>query len=370
MRLRAIVGSVLLLVIVVGAGAALAFIKYSSIRAQMSAPPRPEAPESVNVASVQSVTTRMSTTSIGTVAAVRWITLENEVAGSISKFSVKSGEIVEKGQVLLELEKSVETAQLQFAQARQRIAESTFRRTQLAGEAKALTELEVEQTAAEVEQAKAEVARLQATIDKKTLRAPFRARVGLINSHEGQYLDEGTEITTLLGIDDRIYVDFMVPQHVASQIGIGQGVKLLLPTGPLDAKIVALDAKADRSTRNLMFRAELPNPPVWLVPNDSVTVEIPYGTETRLLAVPVSAVRRAPEGTFVFVIDPDKEGQLRARMRTVMVGRNYESLATIVGGLSANARVITEGSFKLRDGALVSEQPSLSSQSQVRDEVP
>ncbi len=361
MTLRVVLGSCLLLLAVLGVGGALAYSKYSSIRAQMFAPPPPEMPESVNTASVQTVKTRMSTSSMGTVVAARWITLENEIAGTVQKSSVKSGQIVESGQVLLVLEKSVESAQLQFAQARQRIAESTFKRTQLAGAAMALTELEVEQTAAELEQAKAEVSRLQATIDKKTLRAPFRARVGLINVHEGQYLHEGTDITTLMGTDDKIFVDFMIPQQVSEHVTTGQEIKLLLPSGPLSAQVVATDSKADRSTRNLMVRAELPNPPSWLVPNDSVTVEIAFGPESTVLAVPTSAIRRAPEGAFVYIVEADKEQKSRARMRTVVVGRNQENLATILGGISSNARVITEGSFKLREGALIAEQPNVSS---------
>src|SRR2546430_13395635 len=67
----------------------------------------------------------------------------------------------------------------------------------------------------------AQLARTRAVIEKKTIRAPFRARVGISDVHPGQYLNEGTELTTLQGVDAAANVDFTVAQAVAAELHAG-----------------------------------------------------------------------------------------------------------------------------------------------------
>src|SRR5207253_8217596 len=106
----------------------------------------------------------------------------------------------------------------------------------------------------------AQVARTRAIIAKKTIRAPFRARVGLADVHPGQYLNEGTELTTLQGVDAAANVDFTVAQAAASELRPGEPVDVFEADDPrpLAARIVAVDAKIDPTTRNAMVRARSP----------------------------------------------------------------------------------------------------------------
>ena len=64
----------------------------------------------------------------------------------------------------------------------------------------------------------AQIARIKAVINRKMIRAPFRARIGISDVHPGQYLNEGTLLTTLQGVDDSAYVDFAVAQQVAAAL--------------------------------------------------------------------------------------------------------------------------------------------------------
>jgi membrane fusion protein, multidrug efflux system len=352
---RVTVGSILLVLVVAGIGAGLAWIKFQQIQAAQSAPPPPEAPIAVRFGVASPCTIRQSTTSIGTILAPRSITIRMETSGVVRKMGLVSGQIIEENALIFELDRSVEEAQLASAEARLKIADSTFRRMQMAADANAVTELELDQSKAELEQAQAEIDRNKAIIAKKTMLAPFRARAGLINTYEGQYLSEGSTIGTLQSVDDFVHVDFVLPENVAHFVEIGHDVQLHSDGNTLKAKIVARDSQADRVTRNLLARARLDNPPKFLLPNDSIRVSIEYGPEMKVLSVPMTSVRRSPTGAFVFVTEKDAEGNIRVKQRQVKVGQTNDSGVIVVSGLQPNEQVVADGSFKLRDGALVAE---------------
>lgn len=352
-RLSIVLGSIALILTVLAVGSALAYHKYKTIVAASQQPPPPMMPERVSIVPATDITYRASVTAIGTIRAPRSITLRNEIAGQVISVPLQAGQIVEKGQVLLELDKSVDDAMLLSAQARQRMAKSMLDRTRRIAQANASSGNEVDQSEAEMAQADAEIARLRAIIEKKTLRAPFRAKAGLLNTHVGQYLSEGTEITSLQGIDDHIHIDFMMPQVVADSVEIGQKVQLLVEPEPLEAEVIAFDSMADRSTRNLMGRAELKNPPPFLQPNDSVKVEVAFGNQITGIAIPAEALRSSPTGAFVYVAETNQSGADTAIPRLVSPGQTLGKTLVIKQGLTKEDRVIVDGSFKLREGALV-----------------
>lgn len=352
-KFSALVGSVVVLLVLAGVGGGIAWIKKQQILAAMANGGPPEMPEAVTIYAAKPAKFRLSTLAVGTVVAPRWVTLRNEVSGSVAALHVTSGSHVEANTVMIELDKSVEQASMEAASARVRITESTFKRLKSA-RSQATTELEIEQAEAELAQAQAEHSRLQAIIEKKTMRAPFAAKVGLLNLHPGQYLSEGTEITFLQGVDDYILVDFMVSQTVADQVALDQAVLVRHGELCLPAKLVALDTKADRSTRNTMMRAELRNPPPNLTPNDSVDIEIEYGPELSGLSIPIAAIRRTPSGAHVFVAEGQADGSLKASMRTVIPGKVLGDQQVIMQGLEDGDQVIADGSFKLDDGSKVS----------------
>lgn len=353
MRIRdQIAGSLVLITAVVGVGGALAYAKYTQMNKKVPLPP--EMPIAVRACPVSQVTFRQQTTVIGTVLAKRSIMISNEVAGTVRRVGFNSGDLVEEGQVLIEFDTSVEQAELLSAEARVRLSKSMLTRMRKAKTSDAVTATEVEEAEAQFDQASAAVAQLKAVIARKTIRAPFRARVGLRNTHEGQFLSAGFQVATLQSADDFIHVDFMIPQHAADWVAVGNQVALIDTLGTFSAKVIALDDKADKQSRNRMGRAELSPVPPQLVPGDSVRVVIEYGQEVTTTAVPPEAIRRAPMDTFVYVIELDKENNPRAQPRTVTVGKTIGNQVAVLSGLQAGDQVVTDGSFKAHEGALLS----------------
>ncbi|MBH0177771.1 MAG: efflux RND transporter periplasmic adaptor subunit [Nitrospira sp.] len=253
-------GSVLLVLFVLLIGLGLAAWKYESVQVEQAASShQPEPMESVTVAVARAIDHRQTTTSIGTVLALRSITLKNELAGTVRDVHLTPGQIVEAGTLLVALDVSVEEADLQAQEAQVTLAKTVLNRRQRLNQELATTQEEVDRARADLDVARAQIVRTKALIAKKTIRAPFRVRIGIADVHPGQYLDEGTLLTTLQGIGDAVHVDFSVAQQIAAGLRVGEIVEVFAagdsPVVP--AKIIALDSRVDPTTRNAMVRARI-----------------------------------------------------------------------------------------------------------------
>jgi membrane fusion protein (multidrug efflux system) len=341
---------------VVLTGVGLAAWKYASIQGTRAASAnQPEPMESVMVAVAKEVEHSPTTTSIGTVLALRSITLRNELPGTVRQARLTPGQVVEMGTLLVALDVSVEEAELKAQEAQSVLARTVLHRRQRLSHDFATTQEEVDQARANLDIALAQIARTKAIIARKTIRAPFRARIGMANLHPGQYLNEGTELTTLQGIADAVHVDFTVAQQVAAGLREGDSVDISAAdqSSPIPAKIVAIDARIDPTTRNAMVRARIEGAVNAPSPGSSVRILVPIGLPRMAVSVPVSAMRKGPGGDQVFVIELDKDGKTRAHTRQVESGTMLGDEVVIHAGLSAGERVAVSGSFKLRDSVLV-----------------
>ncbi len=349
-------GSLVLVGAVLGTGVLLAAWKRNANHTAAAASAnQPEPVELVTLATAQSRDFRQSTTAIGTVLALRSITLRNELAGTVHQVSLNPGEVVEAGTVLVALDVSVEEAELQGLEAQARLAETTLERLTRLRAHQATSQEEVDQARAQQEVAVAQIARTRAIIAKKTIRAPFRARVGIADVHPGQYLSEGVELTTLQGVADAVHVDFELAQSVAAALHEGSAVEVVIAddAAPLTARIVAVDARVDPTTRNATVRARLASGGQALAPGASVRVRVPVGPQARAVAIPVSALRTGPGGDHVWVVAPDSTGIPRAHERSVATGTVLGDTVLILQGIAAGDQVAASGSFKLREAVRV-----------------
>ena len=356
MNRRNVIGSALLLAMVITSGIGLIAWKYGSIQQQAAASAhQPEPMESVATALAQEVDHRQITTSIGTVLALRSITLRNELPGTVRHVRLTPGQVVETGTVLVALDVSVEEAELKAQEAQAALAKTVLDRRVALHQELATTQEEVDRAHADLDVALAQIARTKAIIARKTIRAPFRSRIGISDVHPGQFLNEGTQLTTLQSIDDALHVDFTVAQQVAAGLREDDNVDVFAAdkSAPISARIVAIDSRIDPITRNTTVRAKIPRADHAPSPGASVRVRVPVGISRKAVAVPVSALRKGPGGDQVFVVTPDKDGRTRVHAQQVESGVMFDDQVVILSGLSAGERVAASGSFKLREGVLV-----------------
>jgi membrane fusion protein, multidrug efflux system len=348
--------SSLVIAAVIVTGVGLGFWKTATIKAAIAASAnQPEPRELITTADAVVRPHRETTTAIGTVLALRSVTLRNEVPGTVRYARLTPGQIVDAGAVLIALDVSVEESELKALEAQAALARTTLDRVQRLMNDRAAPQSELDRARAEYDVALAQIARTKAVIARKIIRAPFRARIGISDVHEGQYLDQGTELTTLQGVGDELNIDFEVAQRVVKGLRVGDVVQVVTGENarPLNARIVAVDSRIDPSTRNATVRARVITAEASVAPGASVRVLIAYGAPALAIAIPASALRKGPAGDHVFVITADSTGKQRAHSRPVQLAALIGDTVLLMGGLKPGEKVAASGSFKLREDLAV-----------------
>jgi membrane fusion protein (multidrug efflux system) len=351
---KKIILTIVMLIVVVGSLVGIKIDQFKTMFAQQAHAAAP--PESVASSIVQKQTLRPTLEAVGSVTAVHGVTLTAEVAGTIRRIAFESGTSVKTGEVLVELDTTVEKAQLESADANRSLMQSNLDSSRDLIKSGAISRTQYITLEAQAKQADAEVARLQAIINKKTIRAPFEGHTGLRAVNLGQFVGNGDAIVSLQSLDP-VYVDFALPQQRLADLHVGEQVQVstdAFPDQHFAGAISAIHPEVDASTRSIRLRATLKNPGDKLRPGMFAKAEVSLPGEQEVLVVPATAIMYAPYGDSVFVIEKSKDGkQLTARQKFVRLGAARGDFVVVTDGLSSGEDVITTGAFKLRNGVPV-----------------
>ncbi|HWQ55664.1 MAG TPA: efflux RND transporter periplasmic adaptor subunit [Bryobacteraceae bacterium] len=351
---------ILMLAMTAVAIGALGFIKFRQIQAGIaqaaSFQPPPEAVTTINARQVRWPVT---ISAIGTIAAVQGVTVSADLPGIVDRIGFDSGKAVREGEVLLELDTRQEQAQLTAMEARSELARLNFERMQGLVNDGAISRADYDRAAAERKQTEAGVGEIRATIQRKTIRAPFSGILGIRQVNLGQYLSAGDPVVNLQSLDP-IYVNFGVPQQDAGQVHIGRVVRLTkgdVAGVEFTGRVTAIDSKVDEATRNIQVQATLANPRGILRPGMFVQTEMVVGANRSVLVLPASAIGYAPYGDSVFVVTdlkgPDGKVYRGVRQQFVKLHGSRGDQVAVISGIKPGDEVVTSGVFKLRNGAAV-----------------
>lgn len=319
---------------------------------------RPPVTVSAREAELQSWQPRIA--AVGVLSAVRGVDLSNELPGMVASIEFESGQEVEKGKLLVQLDDSTEQARLPGLEARVKLARANYERTRQLIERKLTAAENLDSVESELSQAEAELAELKATIAKKAIRAPFAGTLGIRLVNEGQYLPAGTPIVTLQSLDE-LYADFSLPEQYLDRVSAGQPVRVEVSTWPEQAFggwVNAVSVKVDPESHNFDIQAIIDNPEHRLRPGMFADVEVQAGAPREVVTVPKTAVSYSLYGDAVYVVSQDgtdEQGNpvLKANQRFVQVGEANGERVAISEGLQPGERVVTAGQLKLNDGARV-----------------
>jgi membrane fusion protein (multidrug efflux system) len=300
-----------------------------------------------------------SLSAIGSVAAVRGVTVSADLAGIVESITFESGRPVAAGTVLVRLDTKQEEAQLAAAIAQRDLTKLNWDRARDLAAQGVIAQSELDRTSAEHKQAEAKVGEIRATIERKQIRAPFAGVLGIRQVNLGQFLSGGDPVVALQAIDP-VYVNFSVPQQDLGQLRIGAEVSIAsegLAGAPPTGRITAIDSVVNEATRNIEVQATLANPGGRLRPGTFVKAQVALGTSQTVVALPASAISYAPYGDSVFVVGdldgPGGKNYRGVRQQFVKLGGARGDQVAVVSGLKAGDEVVTSGAFKLRTGAAV-----------------
>ena len=341
-------------------------VKPEMIKGFIAKSPPPVATVAVTEAKAEEWIERVP--AVGTFRAVQGIELAPQIGGVIRAFRFESGQEVAKGTLLVELDDTVEQADLKSNLATLKNADMALDRQRqlITGGSTSRSTLDAAEAARD--QASAAVDRTRALIAQKALVAPFAGRIGLRRADIGQYISPGTGIASLQQLDP-IYVDFPVPEQSIAELATGQSVEVTVdawPDQPFTGKVVSLDARVSAETRNLVVRAEVKNDAKRLKPGMFANVAVLVGKAQSLVTLPRTGVSYSLYGDSVYVVKPapapagsaqaaptPADQQMIVERRAVTLGAARGARISILKGLEAGEQVVSEGQSKLMAGAKV-----------------
>jgi membrane fusion protein (multidrug efflux system) len=340
--------------------AVLGFVKFRQFQAmaQQFAAMQPP-PDAVTTVVAARESWSVTIDAIGTVAAVQGVTVSADLPGIVDRIAFDSGRTVQQGDVLVQLDTRQEQAQLAAAEAQLELARVNFDRMQGLVEQDAVSRAEYDSAAAGHKQAEARVREIRATIDRKTIRAPFGGVLGIRQVNLGQYLTAGEAVVPLQSLNP-IYVNFGIPQQQAGNARRGAAVRITV--GDLEGRefpgrVSAVNAIVDETTRNIQVQATLANPGGVLRPGMFVQAQLAQGASRPVVALPASAINYAPYGDSVFVVTDLKDASGRTyrgvRQQVVKLGGARGDQVSVLSGINPGEEIVTSGVFKLRNGAPV-----------------
>ncbi len=315
---------------------------------------RGDAVTPVAVAAAQRIELSDTVEALGTARANESVVITTQVTDIVSLVSFESGDVVETGQVLVELTDAEESASLEEARAaladaeRERARFSDLRARGVASQS------QLDALSSTVEQARSRVQALEARLSDLIVRAPFDGVIGLRNTSAGALVRPGDAIATLDDIST-IKLDFTVPERFIGVLERGAPVRArsaAYDNEEFAGVVTNIDSRVDPVTRTVVVRAEIDNEAGRLLPGMLMLASLQRDVRVALVT-PELAVLRDGAQSFVYAVVEGGEGGTNVVRRNVETGARRDGFIEIISGLSEGELVVSEGVNRLRPGAPV-----------------
>ena len=310
-----------------------------------------DAPTSVEVGKVEVMSLQDETQAVGSLRSRQGVILRPEVGGRIAKLGFVDGQRVNQGQLLVQLDDTLQQAQLLQAKAQASIARTNLQRNRELVAQNFVSQSAADQTAAALEVAAAQVAVAQAQLMRMAIVAPFDGVTGIRSVNVGDYVKDGADLVSVEDVS-AMTVDFRLPEAVVSRLRMNQAVDVNLdglPGRKFKARVEAIDSQLDANGRSLLVRARLDNSSGVLRSGMFARARIVFEDRPRALVVPEEAL--VPLGTkqyLIKVVDGAK-GKVSQRIEA-RLGLRVPGKVEILEGVAAGDIVVTAGQARLMRG--------------------
>jgi len=305
-------------------------------------------PIAVEVGRVERVRLEDDAQAVGTLRSNQGIVLRPEVSGRIVKLGFGDGQRVKRGQLLVQLDDTLQQAQVRQAEAQAGIARSNLQRSRELVAQNFVSQSAVDQNAANLDVALAQVALAQAQLARMKVFAPFDSIAGIKLVNEGDYLKDGADIVNLDDVSS-VWVDFRLPERFLSRIKPGQPVDITLDALPgrqLKATVGALDSQLDANGRSVLVRSRLANPDGVLRGGMFARARLVFAVRESALVVPEEAL--VPQGSQQFIIKvlAGDKGPVSQRVEA-RIGQRANGKVELLAGVAEGDRVVLAGQARL-----------------------
>jgi len=306
-------------------------------------------PAVVETVTVQTASYPEQILSSGSLLSIPGIVVKPEISGRITKIYFKSGDMVQQGAVLIEINPDIIRAQMAEAQANFKLNQLNFTRSNALYKTRDISKADFDQAQANYNSSQAKVENLKALLQQTAVFAPFAGKLGLSQVNLGDYVTAGQSVVNLQTIDP-LKVDFPIPEFYQSKVALNQEVFLETDAYPKEVfhgNVEAIESLINPNNRTLNIRANIPNKDKKLMPGGFVEVTLRF-SEKQLIMIPQTALVYDSDGDYVF-----KVVNGRAEKIKVTLGDKNADNVVINSGLKDGDVVVTVGQMKVRPGSPV-----------------
>lgn len=346
-----------------------AVVGFNMFIAKMKAQAALNMPEQAVLVTATDVVGREWTPVIEAVGSIRpnqGAMLSSQMAGTVSRVLVQSGDQVKKGQLLVELDSSVEVATLRASEAQLPAALASYNRFKNLVASNSASKAELDNAQATYNQLVASIESTKAGIKRRQIYAPFDGVAGIVNVNVGEYINVGTSIVRVED-NSKMKVRFTLPQTELSRVHTGQKTTVTVDaiTGEtFEAEVTAIDPAVNASTGLVELEAVVDGKGK-LLSGMFARLRIALPTEMNQVIVPQIAVSYTMYGETAYVLVPlsDEDKQklgeratdktFRVKQVEVKTADRRGIYAQLRSGVNIGDRLVTSGFQKLRNNALV-----------------
>lgn len=283
----------------------------------------------------------------GTLRAEMDTELRTEVAGRITRLAVHSGEQVEQGQLLLEIDHREAQAEVARLQSELQLHRQQLQRQQSLATTSVVAQenLDIKRNDLATTEADITIARLR--LEKHRLFAPFSGVLGEIDLVQGGWAPANSLLTTLDQIS-RLRLEFQLPESRLQAISVGQQLyieSVAWPEESFPARVSRIATRLNEQRATLQITAEVDNPDGRLLPGMRVAVKIPMGDPQARLLVPARSLLYEGEQASVMRLD----AQSKVLRTPVTTGLESGEWVEITAGLRAGDQIVDRGLVKAQN---------------------
>ena len=289
---------------------------------------------------------------VGSLKSVQGVMLRPETSGRVSRLGFADGGRVVKGQLLVQLDDTLQQAQLQQAQAQASIARTNLQRSRELQAQSFVSQSAVDQNAAALQVAEAQVALAQVQAQRMKVLAPFHGTAGLRVVDVGDYLKDGADIVNIEDLSS-MTVQFALPERYVDRLRAGQSVDVLVDAMPgrtFKGRVQAVDSQVDANGRALQVLAQVANPGTVLRPGMFARPRVVFSVREGAVVVPEEALVPVGAKQFVFKVVDGADGKKASQRVEAKIGLRLAGKVEILEGIRAGDTVVTAGHGRLLRG--------------------
>ncbi len=306
-------------------------------------------PAPVEVAKATAITLTDDVQAVGSLKSKQGVMLRPEVSGRIAKLGFANGERVKRGQLMVQLDDTLQQAQLQQAQAQASIARTNLQRSRELLAQGFVSQSAVDQNAAAMEVANAQTALAQAQLARMKVLAPFDGTTGLRAVDVGDYVKDGAELVNLEDLS-ALTVRFALPERAIDKLRPGQAVDVTLDALPgrsFKGTVLAVDSQVDANGRAVQVQAQVANPGALLKPGMFARARVVFAVRPGTVVVPEEALVPQGERQLIFKVVNGPNGQSVSQRLPARIGLRLPGKVEILEGIKDGDTVVTAGHSRL-----------------------